>query len=326
MARRCFVGIDLGGTNLKGGVVDEDRRVLCKVSIPTEAEDGPDHVIELMAALVERVIDQAGLTKAGIEAVGIGSPGSMSHTHGIIIKPPNLPGWENVPLRDRIRDLTDLPTTLENDANAAAWGEFWAGAGRGTRHMVMFTLGTGVGGGIITNGRLLRGHFDNGAELGHMIIQPGGRPCGCGQKGCLEAYASASYTARRATEAVEAGERSSLAEVLKAKGEITSEDVVNAASAGDALAARIFDETCMYLAVACVNMQHAINPERILMAGGMIHAGEDVLLKPIRQKAAEMTWKAADDLPEIMFATLGNDAGLIGAAGAAWLAREEGEI
>ena len=186
--------------------------------------------------------------------------------------------------------------------------------------------GTGVGGGIITDGRLLRGHFDNGAELGHTIVQPGGRPCGCGQNGCLEAYASASYTARRATEAVEAGERSSLADVLKTNGEITSEDVVNAASVGDALAARIFDETCMYLAVACVNMQHAINPERILMAGGMIHAGEDVLLKPIRQKAAEMTWKAAEDLPEIMFATLGNDAGLIGAAGAAWLAREEGEI
>lgn len=326
MARRCFVGIDLGGTNVKGGVVDDERRVLCKVSIRTQAEHGPDHVIERMAGLVDRVIAKANLTKSDIEAVGIGSPGSMSHTHGIIIRPPNLPGWVNVPLRDRIKEMTGLPTTLENDANAAAWGEFWAGAGRGTRHMVMFTLGTGVGGGIITDGRLMRGHFDNAAELGHTIVVPGGRRCGCGQLGCLEAYASASYTARRATEAIQSGEASALATALEAKGEITSEDVVNAAAAGDALAARIFDETCYYLAIACVNVQHATNPERILMAGGMIAAGEDALLKPIRKKAAELTWKAADDLPTIMFATLGNDAGLIGAAGAAWLAREEGEI
>jgi len=325
MARRYFVGIDLGGTNIKGGIVDEDRTVLSRVSIPTEADQGPDHVIGRMADLVGRVIEEADLAKSDIEAVGIGSPGSMSHTLGIIIKPPNLPGWENVPLRDRIKEMTGLPTTLENDANAAAWGEFWAGAGRGTRHMVMFTLGTGVGGGIITDGRLLRGHFDNGAELGHTIIQPGGRRCGCGQEGCLEAYASASYTARRATEAVEAGEASSLADVLRTEGEITSEDVVNAATANDPLAVRIFDETCHYLAVACVNMQHATNPERIVLAGGMIAAG-DVLLEPIRRKAAEMTWKAADDLPEILFASLGNDAGFIGAAGCAWLAREEGEI
>lgn len=326
MAKRCFVGIDLGGTNLKGGVVDEDREIRCKTSVPTEAEHGPEHVIQRMAELVERVIGEAGLRKEEVESVGIGSPGSMSHKRGVVIKPPNLPGWQDVPLRDRIKELTGLPTTLENDANAAAWGEFWAGAGRGTRHMVMLTLGTGVGGGIIINGRLIRGHFDNAAELGHWIVQPNGRPCGCGQKGCLEAYASASYTAQRATEALQAGESSSLSEVLRSKGQVTSEDVVNAANAGDALAKRIFDETCYYLAIACVNIQHATNPERVVLAGGMIAAGEDTLLKPIREKAAEMAWKAADDLPDITFATLGNDAGLIGAAGCAWLAREEGEI
>ncbi|MBN1346801.1 MAG: ROK family protein [Phycisphaerae bacterium] len=326
MPKRCFVGIDLGGTNIKGGVVDEDGKVLCKRSIRTEAENGPDHVIDLMAQLVERVIAEAGLTKSQVEAVGIGSPGSMSHTQGIVIKPPNLPGWQDVPLRDRIKNMTGLPTTLENDANAAAWGEFWAGAGKGTRHMVMLTLGTGVGGGVITNGKLMRGHFDNAAELGHWILQPGGRQCGCGQRGCLEAYASASYTAQRATEAVKAGEASSLADVVKSQGEITSKEVVIAATAGDPLAKRILDETCYYLAIACVNIQHATNPERIVLAGGMIAAGEDALLVPIRTKAAGMTWNAAKDLPQIMFATLGNDAGLIGAAGCAWLGREEGEI
>ncbi len=326
MAKRCFVGIDLGGTNIKGGVVDEDQQVLCKVSIPTEAEQGPDHVIELMADLVERLIGEPGIGRDRVDAVGIGSPGSMSHTHGIVIKPPNLPGWENVPLRDRIKDMTHLPTTLENDANAAAYGEFWAGAGRDVQHMVMLTLGTGVGGGIVTDGRLMRGHFDNAAELGHWIVQPGGRPCGCGQRGCLEAYASAHYTAQRASEALQEGQASSLNDVLEAKGKITSKDVVQAATDGDDLARRILDETCNYLAIACVNIQHATNPELIVLAGGMIAAGEEVLLNPIRNKAAELTWKAADDLPEITFATLGNDAGLIGAAGCAWLGRQEGEI
>ncbi len=325
MARRCYVGIDLGGTNIKGGVVTEERQVLSRVSIPTKAWNGPDHVITLIAGLVERVITEARVQRSEIVGVGIGSPGSMSHTQGIIIRPPNLPGWVNVPLRDRVKELTGLPTTLENDANAAAWGEFWAGAGRGTRHMVMFTLGTGVGGGIITDGRLLRGHFDNGAELGHMIVQPGGRLCGCGQKGCLEAYSSAHYTGLRAKEAVEAGEPSTLSETLKKTGQVTSEDVAKAAAAGDPLAARIWDETCYYLAVACVNMQHATNPERILLAGGLIGAC-NVLLDPLRKYSAEMTWNAADDLPEILFATLGNDAGFIGAAGAAWLAKQEGEI
>lgn len=326
MAKRCYVGIDLGGTNIKGGVVDEDQQVLHKTSIPTEAEQGPDHVIELMAGLVEQLIDEADIDRQRVDAVGIGSPGSMSHTRGIVIKPPNLPGWENVPLRDRIKEMTDLPTTLENDANAAAYGEFWAGAGRHVKHMVMLTLGTGVGGGIITDGRIMRGHFDNAAELGHWIVQPDGRPCGCGQKGCLEAYASASYTAQRATEAVQEGQASSLADVLKSEGTITSKDVVEAATAGDELARRILDETCTYLAIACVNIQHATNPELIVLAGGMIAAGEDVLLKPIRDKAADMTWKAADDLPDITFATLGNDAGFIGSAGCAWLGRQEGEI
>ncbi|HUW84388.1 MAG TPA: ROK family glucokinase [Phycisphaerae bacterium] len=324
MSTRYFVGIDLGGTNVKAGLVDEQAHVKSKLSIETEADGGVDHVIGRIGQAVELAIRQADVPQSAVTGVGIGSPGSMSHKAGIIISPPNLPGWHNVPLRDRVREVSGLPTVLENDANAAAWGEFWAGAGKDITDMVMFTLGTGVGGGVIIDGRLVRGHFDNGAELGHMIVVPDGEPCGCGQKGCLEAYSSAAATARRAVAAIEAGEASSLKLQIDAGQQIKSQQVEQAARDGDALADRIWDEACYYLATACINMQHFSNPQRVVLAGGMIGAG-DFLLDRVRKHAEAMTWHAADDLPEIIFATLGNDAGLIGAAGSAHAAWREGE-
>ena len=325
MPERFFVGIDLGGTNIKAGVVDEQAGVRAKLTIPTEGQGGPDHVIGRIGRAVEEAIRQAGVARSAVAGVGIGAPGSMSHKDGVIILPPNLPGWRNVPLRDRVRQLVNLPAVLENDANAAAWGEFWAGAGRDVKDMVMFTLGTGVGGGIIVEGRILRGHFDNGAELGHMIVQPGGRPCGCGQRGCLEAYASAAATARRTIEALEAGQASSLRARWQAGQPIESQHVEQAARAGDPLAERIWDEACLYLAIACVNVQHFSNPQRVVLAGGMTGAG-DFLTTRVRKYLAEQTWHAAQDQPEITVAALGNDAGFIGAAGAAWLGWRGGEL
>jgi len=316
MAGRYVVGVDLGGTNIKLGILSESGEVVARNSIPTEPEGGPDHVIDRIARAALEIIDQAGLKKGEVLAVGIGAPGSMSHSEGLIISPPNLPGWHNVPLRDLVADKTGLPANLENDANAAAYGEFWAGAGKGTSDMVLFTLGTGIGGGVIIAGNLVRGAFDNAAELGHMIVQPGGRLCGCGQHGCLEAYASAHFTAVRAEEAIRAGADSALKSRLDRGESIECEHVVEAAVAGDALASKIWDETCRYLAIACVNMQHFSNPQKILFAGGMIGAGEH-LLEPVRKYFRELTWKAAEDFPSIELATLGNDAGFIGAAGLA---------
>jgi len=316
MAGKCVIGVDLGGTNIKVGVLTEAGEVLVKNSVPTEADKGPDHVIDRICQAALQAASDAGVARENILAIGVGAPGAMSHKDGLIISPPNLPGWHNVPLRDIITDKTGIPANLENDANAAAYGEFWAGAGKGTTDMVLFTLGTGIGGGIIVDGHLLRGAFDNAAELGHMIVEPGGRPCGCGQKGCLEVYASAANTAKRAREAIEAGENSSLKQRLDQGLPVECEHVVEAAANGDPLASKIWDETCKYLAIACVNVQHFTNPQKILFAGGMIGAGQR-LLEPVRKYFRQFTWTAAQDYPEITFAALGNDAGFIGAAGLA---------
>ncbi len=323
MAKYC-VGIDLGGTNLKAGLVDGDGKVLSKFSVPAGIEKGTEHVVSTIAGAVERAIRDGGARTEDVVGVGIGSPGPMSHRRGLVINPGNLPCMKNVPLRDEITKRTGLRSTLENDANAAAWGEYWAGAGKGVRDMVMFTLGTGVGGGVIHNGNLLRGHFENGGELGHIIVQPGGRQCSCKQYGCVEAYSSASNLAARMAEEIRAGKPSSLKAMLDRGEEIRAEHVERAALAGDKLAEMIWDDACRYLGIACVIMQHTTNPERIVFAGGMINAGQP-LLDRIRGHFRKQTWVLLDDFPEIMFATLGDDAGMIGAAGCAWHAHETGD-
>jgi glucokinase len=212
-----------------------------------------------------------------------------------------------------LSDRLGKPVVFENDANVAAWGEYAVGAGKGADDMVFFTLGTGIGGGIINQGKLLQGCGDNANELGHVIIYPDGRLCNCGQKGCVEAYASASWTAARAQEAVETGEKSSLKDVLDLNGEITCKDVYEHLESGDELAKRITDETAKALALVCVNMLHTTEPGRIVFAGGMIAAG-DVLLDRIRHYFDELVWKIKKETVEICFATLGEDAGIIGAA------------
>lgn len=325
MAQECYIGIDLGGTYIKAGAIDAEGRVLARCAIETQAEHGPDHVIDRIAAVGIQAIEQSGRTRRDFIGLGIGSPGPLNHRDGIIINTSNMPGWINIPLTARVSAKVDMPAVLENDGNAACLGEYWIGAGKGVGDLVMFTLGTGVGGGILSNGRLLRGAFDNAAELGHMLVVPDGRLCGCGQKGCLEPYTSASYTARRAVEAIEAGEPSVLKERLDAGDPVTAEHVAQAARDGDALAARIWDETAYYLAIACVNVQHFLNARRILFAGGMAAAG-DQLLSPIQTHFDRLTWNLAPDQPELCLASLGNDAGFIGAAAAVWLARQHGEI
>ncbi len=318
------VGIDLGGTNLKAGLLDEQANVLCNFSVPTEADKGVEQVVNNIAEAAERAIGEGGVEREAVIGIGIGSPGPLSHRRGVVIKPGNIPCLRDVPMRDMIAERTGLQTTLENDANAAAWGEFWAGAGKDVNDLVMFTLGTGVGGGIITEGKLLRGYFENGAELGHVYVQPGGRACSCGQKGCLEAYSSAYNLARWTEELIAEGRKSSLQQKVNDGQMLMAEDIVQAAQDGDELAGYVWDRVCYYLAVASVTMQHLTNPQRIVMAGGLIAAG-DFLLDPIRKYFSELTWQLFDDAPEIAFATLGNDAGFIGAAGRAWDAYQTGD-
>lgn len=307
------IGIDIGGTAIKGGLIDAHGKVLERRSVATCADDGVDQVLSRVAALITELSAQAGQYSAARLCVGVGVPGTIRHREGIVEAPPNLPGWRDVPVVDRLARATGLHVVLENDARAAALGEYLCGAGRGTRDMVMLTLGTGVGGGIIADGKLLRGHYENAGELGHMIVVPGGRECGCGQKGCLEAYSSASNTAARMMEFLKAGEASSLSVCLQRGEEITAEHVAQAAEEGDALAARVWRETCFLLAIACINLQHMLNPQRIVLAGGMSAAGTQ-LLRPIRQLIDQHCSRMLGPLPTVELAQLGNDAGLVGAA------------
>ncbi len=310
---RIFVGIDLGGTNIKIGCFDPALKLICKTSAVTEANMGPKAVIDKIAKTVEKLLEDNDFSPQDIKAVGIGTPGPAKHREGIIIASPNLPLFKNVPVKEMLSKRLNAPVVLDNDANAACWGEYILGAGRGINDMVFFTLGTGIGGGIVSGGKLVRGYAGNAAELGHIIIHPGGRQCGCGQKGCAEAYASANSTAKRAAEAIQNGAKSSLKKVLEEKDRITCKDVYEHLAAGDRLAKEITDGTAEALAILCVNMLHAAEPERIVFSGGMIAAGKP-LLNRIKDFFNQHIWSLKSEPVEICFAELGEDAGITGAA------------
>ena len=312
-----FVGIDLGGTNIKVGFFDGEMNLLGKGAVPTNADMGVEAVVGSMVELSRELLEERGCSLDDVAAVGLGSPGPAQYKKGIIEAAANMPKLKNVPIRDMLSEaMGSKPVTLANDANTACLGEFVAGAGKGVEDMVFFTLGTGIGGGIVNHGKLLDGAGDNAAELGHLIIYPDGRKCNCGQRGCVEAYASAGSTARRAQEAVETGEESVLGKVLETHGEITCKDVYEALANGDALAKEVTDGTAKALAVMCVNVLHTTEPARIVFAGGMIAAG-DALLERIRYYFDELVWGLREETVEICYATVGEDAGIIGAAVAA---------
>jgi len=320
-----FVGIDLGGTNIKIGLFDSELKLISKTSVATKVDMGPNVVIDKMAQTAKKLLAEAGFSLQDVVAVGIGTPGPAKYSEGIIIKSTNMPTFKNVPICRMLKERLGAPIVFDNDANVACWGEYTVGAGKGVKDMVFFTLGTGIGGGIISNGELVHGCDENGAELGHMVIYPDGRRCNCGQRGCVEAYASADSTARRATEAIEAGAESSLKKVLEEKGQITSKDVYEHLAAGDKLAKEITDGTAKALAITCINMLHTTEPKRIVFAGGMIAAG-DVLLNRIKDFFNEHIWTLKKEMVEICFATLGEDAGIIGAAALARHAKNQGKL
>jgi glucokinase len=310
------VGIDLGATNLKGALVDRTGALVARHTQPLERVE-PDAVIDEMIGLVGRLLGNESVDPASVVGLGVGSPGPLSHSTGRIINATNLPGWRDVPLRDRLQQALQMPVVLDNDGNVAAFGEFWVGAGRDGQDLAMLTLGTGVGAGVVLDGRILHGHFENAAELGHMIVAADGLPCACGQRGCLEQYAAASAVARRVERAIQEGEPSTLADAVRQGASLDAADVARSAAAGDALCLRIWDEACLYLAVACIAIQHAFNPARVVLGGGMSCAG-DFLIGRVEEHVSRHRWKLLDDLPDIALAELGYDAGMIGAAGLAW--------
>jgi glucokinase len=234
-----------------------------------------------------------------------------------VVTAANLPEWDDVPLRELLRKRFNIPTVLENDANAAAWGEFWTGAGKEASSMVMLTLGTGIGGGIVLDGKLWHGFKDSAAELGHVTIDCRGRQCGCGNIGCLEAYASADSTVRRFIEAVRSGRSTNLERMVRERPEqVTSKMIHEEALKGDALCRATIEETGFYLGMGVVSILHFLNPEMVVLTGGMIGAGS-MLMDPLKKVVQERALGRSREDVKIVFARLGSDAGFIGAAGCA---------
>lgn len=326
------IGVDLGGTNLRVAVVDSHGKLLEKLTTGTQVSRGRDRVIGEMCDDI-RVL-AAKFTGAGFDfgGIGIGVPGIIDLATGFLRESPNLPGWDNYPVRDEIEQRVGTRVVLENDANAAAMGEKWLGAGRDTDDMCMLTLGTGVGGGLILNGRIWHGMTGMAGELGHITVKPEGQPCGCGSRGCVEQYASATAVVRMARELSESGEAPELAGALRENPEFSSKIVYQMALQGDRAAREIFRRVGRALGIVVADMINILNLPMFVIGGGVASAWDafaPAMFEEIRQRsfvyaatAPSDTGKIEHDRTIITRALLGSDAGLFGAARLPMLASE----
>ncbi len=308
-----YCGIDLGGTNIKAGIVDGEGKLLNKLSIKTNAERSMEEIIHDMGQLAVDAIKDAGLEIKDIEAIGIGSPGTPDNDEGLLVYSSNLP-FNKAPMRKLIREVVDLPVYIDNDANCAAMAEAVAGAGKGAKDSVTITLGTGVGAGVIVNGRIFSGFNQAGSEFGHTVLVSGGVQCGCGRKGCFEQYASATALARMTREAAEANPDSLLNKVKDEFGEWNAQIAFVAMREGDEVASKVVDQYTDYLSDGLANAINAFMPEVLIVGGGVCNEG-DPLLIPMREKTmARPYFGPGVPKTRIALAQMGNDAGIVGAA------------
>lgn len=340
------IGVDLGGTDIKAGLVSLKGDISCRVVLPTDVEVGkPKLVAARIAEAVRQVLVKAETTGVKIISklertlkigVGLGAPGLIIAETGVIHFSPNFPGWTDIPLVDYVNtELAKLGSSttvidhnpqahtngkyepvlkaMDNDVNAMTLGEFRHGAGVGYKNIVALTLGTGVGGGVVIDGQVYHGSQNTAGELGHTVVEPDGRYCGCGNQGCLEAYAGAKNIVERTQEKVESGRGTILASATTDATSLTPRKIAEAAQAGDPLAIEVFAETGRYIGIALTSIAHILNPQIAIIGGGIAEAGEELLFEPIR---AELS-KRAMDIParmKIVKAHLGNDAGIVGSA------------
>jgi glucokinase len=315
MDQPLYVGVDVGAATIKAGIVDETGRPRSAITVPTEPNRGAAHGLSRMCEAVRSAAEAAGAAMHRIAAIGVAAPGWLDIPAGVILGAANLPGWHNVRVREHVANTFGIPTAFQNDANAAAFGEYWAGAGRGARSLLLLTLGTGIGGGIVLDDRVVEGAHSHAGEVGHIVIETSNpRPCPCGRRGCLEAYASATAVVARAREAL-AGSRASSLSRLPPE-DLSARDVFEAAKAGDAVATEVVEETAYYLAVGTTNLMHVLNPEVVVFGGGMTAAG-DGFLERVRNRVRELAFTVPAERTHLCYASLGNDAGFIGAAACA---------
>ncbi len=312
------IGIDLGGTNIAAAVVSQDFKILKKMSVPTGADREADLIMDDMAELCRNVCKAANIDLSEVEAIGIASPGIVDHTDGKVVYSCNLPFLKYDMCKELAKRTGVDNIHAENDANAAAWGEAVAGAARGTDDSVMITLGTGVGGGVIIGGKVFSGFNYAGTELGHIVIEVNGRPCGCGRLGCWEAYSSATglinMTREKLAECEEKGIKTSMTDFVEKYGKVNGRVAFDAARQGDKAAEEVVDEYVLYLASGLASMINIFQPEVLSIGGGVSGEGQYLLDKLVPIIRKEQYGGSYIKLTDIRIAELGNDAGIIGAA------------
>ena len=315
-----FLGVDVGGTGIKIGLVDNVGNTLAFETMPTKESEGPTAAMQRVAKVLQQFVTHLSIDISDVAAIGLGAPGPMDLTAGLLVQPPQLPNWWDFNLRDCLAELTQPPVSLNNDANAAAFGEFWLGSGKAASSMVLLTLGTGVGGGIISDGRLINGTNSFGGEFGHLMIDPSpdARLCAWGGgRGQFEAYASAAAVAIRTRQRLDNGAASLLSKI---DGDVSPLDVYHAAEKGDDLAIDIIDETAHWLGIGITTIVHVLDPGMVVIGGAMTFGGDQShigrrFLECIREEFRQHTFDNVFKGTSIDFAALGADAGYLGAAG-----------
>ena len=320
---RLFLGLDLGGTNVKAGVVNDNGAVISACSVPTDAIQGPDAGVKSIVAAGRKAVAAAGISMDSIVSVGLATPGTMDIPNGMLLDPPNLPGWTNYPIRDRVASQLQRPTILQNDANAAAYGEYWAGSAKNVRSLLFYTLGTGLGGGVIVDDHIIEGEHSHGSELGHVILEmDDGRLCTSGQYGTAEAYVSATALLKRFRDALNQNAVTSVRNRVDQGEELTPLVISEEAEHGDALSAELIMEMARYLGATITTAVHVIDPAMVLLGGAMTFGRSETavgreFLNRVRQEFRKRTFATLAEKIRIEYAELGGDAGFIGAAGCA---------
>jgi len=321
LEKKFSIGVDLGGTNIVSAIVNYQGKIVSSLKTPTLAEKGREPTIKRIIETIHKNIVQSSVAPEDIIGIGIGAPGPLDVERGIINFAPNLPGWRDVPLKKILEDEFNIKVVLENDANAAAWGERCFGVGRGVDNLVCFTLGTGIGGGIIIDGKIYHGNNYGAAELGHMTVNKDGPRCNCGNYGCLEAYSSATGIKNRIKNRIKEGIKSKflnfdnddeLLESLRLKL------IFETARKGDKLTKGVVEEAISYLGIAIANIANILNPEMVVLVGGITNEG-DKLLIPLRREVKKRAFYSNYKSLKIVIGKLGGNAGVLGAAALLWI-------
>jgi glucokinase len=323
LEKEYSIGVDLGGTNIVCAIVNYQGKIINRLKVPTLAERGKEATIKRIIETIHENIVQSTIAPGDITGIGIGAPGPLDVKRGMINFAPNLPGWRDVPLRKILEDEFNMKVVLENDANAAAWGERCFGAGQGVNNLVCFTLGTGIGGGIIIDGKIYHGSNYGAAELGHMTVNKDGPRCNCGNYGCLEAYSSATGIKNRIKNRIKEGIKSEFLNFDEDKlfESLRLKSIFEAARKGDKLTKSVVEEAISYLGIAIANIANILNPEMVVLVGGITNEGEKLLI-PLKGEVKKRAFYSNYKSLKIVIGELGGNAGVLGAAALLWISTD----